>query len=434
MVAEIKIPPSLIYWGKSLMILGIIFFPMMIFFGIYYRLSAYVNKKLKILLLSRLKKNPDIVKYLFVITIIVKFVIFFGLLKLILQVLITYIFFDFEEPGDLNCEMAEMAKTLSTVISIIFFIIYESILLPFNLIDTLEATFSLLIKFLQKMLKYLIDSYKTKNNNKQSPENKKIYKDKIQKLGNLNTKLDILDTNITNKANKDIEILLNNIAGGMAEGTNSYFNELINFISSIISKFSKEIPINIDEQFENNKNTIASNISGKLTIPLLYLGIIYLAMYYLFSGNMFVIRIIIFIILVIISMVYIYPRVLISLGRGVGIGVMKVANNFMGKGMPNMSMPNISGMEFECTDSETKRKTTCISKNNNNASNVGNAIGSYLTNENIGNLNKTKPKPKNTKLTNDVIKNLIEDFQLIALDFKDVFYAFIAVLTSNKSN
>jgi len=295
MVSEISIPTSIIYIVKIFIILGLIFFPIIIFMGLYYYLSAFINRKIKFLLFDNLKDNPLMFKYIFIISIIVKFFIFFGLLKLILQSLITYLFFNFEDPNDLNCEMAEMSKKLATVFSVIFFVIYELILFPFNFIIFFNKSF---IYYIKKFINILIKNKTDESNNK---------------FKNLRNSLNSLNNDWTKYINTDIKKILNKATKDMADMVESYPMKFINIIINLLNISSNNNKkLSIDEEIEINKNIIASNISGRITVPIIYLGIIYLGLYYLFTGSLFIIRIIIFILILIITMLFIYPPLITS--------------------------------------------------------------------------------------------------------------------------
>ena len=293
MVSEISIPPNIIYIVKIFIILGLIFFPIIIFLGLYYYLSAFINQKIMTLLLNKLNNNPLMSKYMFIVSIIVKFLIFFGLLKLILQTLISYLFFNFEDPNDLNYKMVKMSNRFATVFSIIFFVIYELILFPFNLIIFFDNKFINIFKYLQKIINMLKKNKTEKTN---------------VRLDNLNNSLEVLIQDWNNQnINKDIKNILNKAIVGMANGVESYPMKFLNKITGNNKQLS------LDDEIEVNKNIIASNISGRITVPIIYLGIIYLGLYYLFNGSMFVIRIIIFILILIITILFIYPTLVISI-------------------------------------------------------------------------------------------------------------------------
>lgn len=397
MVNEISIPPSILYIIKTICIFGLIFFPIMIFFGLYYYLSAYVNKKVIDLLLYQFKNNKFTKKYLLILTLIIKFIIFFGLLKLLLQSLITYLFFDFEDPDDLNCEMAEMTKTFATVFSILFFIIYESILLPFDIIILFDNQFSILLT----MIKNILNKIKTDNNS--------------SKIENIIVKLNRLKNNHNNKIKPDIKNILNDAVGGMAKGVESFPDKLLSMLASLLKKLTgdNKIPTS-DEQFDINKNKIASNISGKLTAPIIYLGIIYLGLYYFLSGSMFIIRIVVFCILVFITLYFIYPGIVLStIARGLagfGLAINKIINPTFNskKDISNLIKSELkSSIKLECNDGELN----CQSKLKTN-----NSTG---TKSGINSLNKNQ---KN-------ISNIVRDFSELKLDFKELFSAIIQAIT-----
>ena len=318
MVSELHLPTKYVKGIKFYFMLIIIFFPLCIYFGIYYYLSNYVNIKIKSIILDKLKNNPNIGKYLYIVSIIVRFVIFFGLLKLILQVCITYLFFDFEEPGDLNCEMAKMGKTLATIISVMFFIIYEIIIFPFSLIHSAEDLFTLIISLFNIFINYIITIFKKNLLNLDKTQNileiKKIQY-QISVLDSLSNNVNIFKQNFSNKARPDIDTILDLVTSGIKEANESY---IVKFGNMIYSLFSKKKTLSSYQKIEKNINTIASSISGKMVIPLLYLGIIYLTMYYFFPSHD-IIRIVIFIIIVLIFLIYIYSRILFGIGISIVI-------------------------------------------------------------------------------------------------------------------
>ena len=82
------------------------------------------------------------------------------------------------------------------------------------------------------------------------------------------------------------------------------------------------------EKLEYDINSVASIIGGKITIPMLYLGLIYITMYYYTSGGHEIIRIVIFIIIVFIFTYYIYPELIISLLSNIFIGMSNSLEKF----------------------------------------------------------------------------------------------------------
>ena len=329
MVSELSLPQNYVNGVKFYFMLVIILLPLCIYFGIYYYLSDYVNSKIKSLILNKLKHSPYIGKYIYIVSIIVRFVIFFGLLKLILQVCITYLFFNFEEPGTLNCEMAEMGKTLATVISIMFFIIYEIILFPFSLIHGTEDLFILIISLFKMFINYIIDNFQKKlfshDKTQDSLEIMNIQR-QINILTNLSNNVNKFKQNFSKKARPDIDTILDLVTSGIKETNESYIVKFGNLISSFLSKKNNDP----SKKLETNINSIASSVSGKLVIPLLYLGIIYLTMYYYFSEHN-IIRIIVFVLIVLLFLYFIYGELIIMIGMsimaGVGLGINKLTSS-----------------------------------------------------------------------------------------------------------
>ena len=118
----------------------------MLYLGGYYFLSKFFVYHINNYIKTHIGNDPLLVKNFYIISIIVKFIIFFLLLKILIRATYNYIFI--EEDND--CTLYNKTELFAGIISTTFFVIYEFIMFPLYFIDSLDNVLKFIIKDIKK--------------------------------------------------------------------------------------------------------------------------------------------------------------------------------------------------------------------------------------------------------------------------------------------
>ena len=114
--------------------------------GSYYLISSSISNIIEKYIQSHLQKNNSkIANNFYIIHFIIKFFIFFNLLKFIIKNILDLIFINLD---DIDCKLQSYIEKISKLTAITFFIVYEIMLLPLNIINNLEQLFIVSEKFI----------------------------------------------------------------------------------------------------------------------------------------------------------------------------------------------------------------------------------------------------------------------------------------------
>lgn len=232
-----KIDEQKILYLKLFTSILFIAFIIFLYLGAYYLISKALTSKI----IDLIGKTN---KYAYIIGIICKFAIFFSLLKLILETMITTLFFDFKDETELNKTIYETTQNLATAVSILFFIMYEFIIFPVYFIKDTDALISLIVTFMSSMVK------------------------------NPQLKLDLKKTNF------NIKTIENDILGILDKGYNIWNSDSKSFILGFIQLFLDKPNLDINESIEYHSNSVASRYAGMFASLIIILGLIYVAIVY----------------------------------------------------------------------------------------------------------------------------------------------------------
>ena len=227
--------------------------------GGYYFLSKFFIFHINNYIKSHIGNDPLLVKNFYIISLIVKFIIFFLLLKIIVRAVYNYIFID----EDNDCDLYNKTDFFAGIVSVTFFVIYEFIMCPLYFVDGLD-----------KLLEFIITDIK-----KYTGVN-----DSTKKI------LDIIKSDIHILTKKDIEAILY-----------EFYTDQYNIITKnptivdyIIEKLESIIYFMIPEKYHiksDNKdvfviaNKLGSMVAGNLIIYLIILCIMLISVYkYVGSG------------------------------------------------------------------------------------------------------------------------------------------------------
>lgn len=125
----------------------------MLYLGGYYYLSKFFIYHINNYIKLHIGNDPLLMRNFYIISIFIKFLIFFLLLKILIRATYNYMFIE----DDKDCEMYNISNLFANIISITFFIIYESIMFPLYFIDSLDKIFNFILEDIKK----LIDSSNT---------------------------------------------------------------------------------------------------------------------------------------------------------------------------------------------------------------------------------------------------------------------------------
>lgn len=118
----------------------------MLYLGGYYFLSKFFVYHINNYIKTHIGNDPLLMKNFYIISIIVKFIIFFLLLKVLIRATYNYIFI--EEDND--CTLYNKTELFAGIISTTFFVIYEFIMFPLYFIDSLDNVLKFIIKDIKK--------------------------------------------------------------------------------------------------------------------------------------------------------------------------------------------------------------------------------------------------------------------------------------------
>lgn len=254
----------------------------MLYLGGYYFLSKFFIFHINNYIKEHIGNDPLLVKNFYIISLIIKFIIFFLLLKIIVRSTYNYIFID----DDNDCDLYNKTDFFAGIVSVTFFVIYEFIMFPLYFVDGLD-----------KLLEFIITDIKKYTGGSNST----------------NKILDVIKKDIHKLTTKDIEnILLKFYTTEYETITNnpSVFVYILQSIVSGVSFIMEQLgyPINIGNG--NNAdvfsiaNKLGSTVAGNTVIYLIILFTILIAVYkYVKSGFL---SIICYIIIAILFMTIMY--------------------------------------------------------------------------------------------------------------------------------
>ena len=227
--------------------------------GGYYFLSKFFIFHINNYIKSHIGDDPLLVKNFYIISLIVKFIIFFLLLKIIVRAVYNYIFID----EDNDCDLYNKTDFFAGIVSVTFFVIYEFIMFPLYFVDGLD-----------KLLEFIITDIK-----------------KYTGVNDSTTKiLDIIKSDIHTLTKKDIEAILHIFYTdqyNIITKNPSIIDYAIETIESIIYFM---IPEKYHIKSDNNDvfviaNKLGSMVAGNLIVYLIILFCILISVYkYVGSG------------------------------------------------------------------------------------------------------------------------------------------------------
>lgn len=238
--------------------------------GSYYLLSHTISSTLEHYIKKNLKNsNDNVSKNFYIIHFIIRFFIFFTLLKYIVKTILDLILIDLDNP---DCNLQILVERISKITSITFFIVYEIVMFPLNIVNGLEKLFKVIEIF-------IIDQFGHSLNN---PE---ILKKTL--------------TNDTTNIKKNITDEIYEYYKNLSYNIDSWYIKLFIWIeNSYIKSLGDENVKSAEEENNKTVNHVASSYAGFLSLKVLTIGMIYIGLYLLFKDS-FILRIIIFIIILI---------------------------------------------------------------------------------------------------------------------------------------
>ena len=258
---------SQLYIVKRLIYIYAIILAFILSSGSYYLISSSISNIIERYIKSHLEKNnSNIANNFNIIHFIIKFFIFFTLLKFIIKTILDLLFIDLDNP---DCKLQSYIEKISKLTSVTFFIVYEIMLLPLNLINNLEQLFIVSEKFI------------------------------INHFGIENGKnLEAVLKSDAEKLKKDFDCELYNYYQNLASSIDSWYIKLFLYIENkyLEKDNSNKNTNNIDKKNENIVNHVASSYAGYMSMKILIIGLIYIGLYFLFKDSP-TLRFIIFIII-----------------------------------------------------------------------------------------------------------------------------------------
>lgn len=231
--------------------------------GSYYLISSNISNYIETYFKNHLtNKKSNIYNNLYIIHFIIKFFVFFNLLKFIIKTILDLIFIDLDNP---DCKLQSYIEKISKITSITFFIVYEIVLFPLNLINSLEKLFIVSEKF-------ILEHFKPDININLETLEKTLEKDAKSIRDDLTYKL---------------ELFYNNLSSSI----DAWYIKVFIYIEE---KYFKK---DNNKNNEKNINHVASSYAGFVSLKILIIGLIYIGLYFIFKDSP-MIRLILFIIIV----------------------------------------------------------------------------------------------------------------------------------------
>jgi hypothetical protein len=119
---------------------------LVLYLGGYYFLSQFFIIHINNYIKSHIGNDPLFVKNFYIISLVVKFIIFFVLLKITVRAAFNYIFVEDEK----DCDLYNKTNFYAGVISVSFFTIYEFIMFPLYFVDGFDKLLEFIITDIKK--------------------------------------------------------------------------------------------------------------------------------------------------------------------------------------------------------------------------------------------------------------------------------------------